>query len=81
VLQRRDGLCIRLEAPDERRIVRPVLVNDPKGDVAADVGLGRPIEGAERVPPDPLEEPVSAERLPSRFQVGVVREDPLMEPP
>jgi hypothetical protein len=80
MLERRDGLRVGLEAADERRIVRPMLVHDPDRDLPADVRLGRAVDDAERILAHPLEQPVPAQRLPTGVQVGALGEDAFVHP-
>ena len=75
MLERRDGLGLRLEPLDERRRARDALVEDLDLDVAADPRLGRP-------EPDPggrlaelLQEAVPPERFASEFEGTILRQD------
>ena len=80
VLQHGDGLSLGIEPPDERRIVRPVLVHDPDRDFTADVRLRRPVDDAGWVLAEALEQPVAAQRLSTRVQLGTLGEDAFLQP-
>ena len=70
MLERRDGLGLRLEPTDERPSLDEPLVEDLDGHVAFDLGLDPAEDDARRPVVDLLQQPIAAERFAPEIEPG-----------
>ena len=80
MLQRGDGLSVRCEAPDERRIRGHPFGEDLDGDVSLDPGLDRTEDDARAAFADLLQEAVATQWLTPELEARILPQDPLVEP-
>jgi hypothetical protein len=79
VLQARDDLGLALEPAHEVGVVGEFGMDGLDRDLAAHLGLERPVDQAERPLADLLEQPVAPERLAPHLERGVLPKDPLVQ--
>ena len=79
MLEARDDLRLVVEPPDEVGVVGELRMHGLDRDLAADLGLDRAVDDAERALAHLLEQPVAAEGLALEVEVGVLLQDALVQ--
>ena len=79
MLETRDRLRLLLEASDEAGVVGQTRVDLLHADLSAELRVERAPDDPERALPDPLEQPVPAERFPGELQRRILLQHPALQ--